>query len=116
MEKWRGTSKTNKFPEGKQGSNKNGDMTTAEETVPGSKIISLLLEHDVQLMLGTINAYMHEGPVLSWLSRGRCNRPFDLSTYDDFGVQDGHQQGRQICHTTMSDTCFAGIFQQANKP
>eukprot|EP00957_Ditylum_brightwellii_P119774 9138136-Ditylum_brightwellii.AAC.1 len=73
MEKWRGTSKTNEFPEGKQGSDKNGDMTTMEETVPGSEIILLLLEHDVQLMPVTIDAYMREGPALSWLRRGSRN-------------------------------------------
>eukprot|EP00957_Ditylum_brightwellii_P081020 6162676-Ditylum_brightwellii.AAC.1 len=66
-------------------------MTTVKGTVPGSEIISQLLKNNVQLMPGTIDAYMREGPALSWLRQGSHNQPFDLSTYDDFGVQDGHQ-------------------------
>eukprot|EP00957_Ditylum_brightwellii_P208093 15355841-Ditylum_brightwellii.AAC.1 len=66
--------------------------------------------------MGTINAYMHEGPASSWLHWERLNQPFNSTTYEDFDIQDGHQQGCQMCHTTMSDTRFAGMFQQANKP
>eukprot|EP00957_Ditylum_brightwellii_P091047 6931782-Ditylum_brightwellii.AAC.1 len=61
-------------------------------------------------MPGTINAYMREGTALSWLCWGHRNQPFNLSNYEELGIQDGHQQGRQMCHTTMSDTCFASIF------
>eukprot|EP00957_Ditylum_brightwellii_P126273 9626902-Ditylum_brightwellii.AAC.1 len=59
MYKWRGTSRTNKITEGNvYGSDED---TVMEEEVPGSEIMQCLLHEDVQMLPGTVDAYMREG-------------------------------------------------------
>ena len=86
-----------------------------EEEVPGSEIMQCLLDEDVQMLPGTIDAYMREGRALAWFRKGAHNSPFDLDDYASFGKQDGHTQGRQMCHTTMTDSRFCGFYRQASR-
>eukprot|EP00957_Ditylum_brightwellii_P112991 8615898-Ditylum_brightwellii.AAC.1 len=113
-EKWRGISQTNEFQEGKQQDN-NSDATIRTEEVPGSEIMQHLLDAEVQMMPGIIDAHMHEGLALKWFCHGCHNQSFDLMEYNNFRIQDGNMQGWQMCHTTMSDDCFCSVYCKANK-
>eukprot|EP00957_Ditylum_brightwellii_P058823 4459641-Ditylum_brightwellii.AAC.1 len=66
-----------------------------EEEVPGSEIMQCLLDEDVQMLPGTIDAYMRKGHAFTWFRKGAHNSPFDLDEYASFGKQDGHTQGQQ---------------------
>eukprot|EP00957_Ditylum_brightwellii_P004907 373827-Ditylum_brightwellii.AAC.1 len=86
-----------------------------EEEVLGSEIMQCLLDEDIQMLPGTINAYTREGKALQWFRKGKHNKKFDLSDYESFGIQDGHSQGRQMCHTTMTNTRFCGFYHQTSR-
>eukprot|EP00957_Ditylum_brightwellii_P168918 12857146-Ditylum_brightwellii.AAC.1 len=86
-----------------------------EEEVPGSEIIQCLLDKDVQMLPGTIDSYMREGRAFTWFKKGTHNSLFDLDDYASFGKQDGHTQGWQMCHTTMTNSRFCGYYNQASR-
>eukprot|EP00957_Ditylum_brightwellii_P148520 11308651-Ditylum_brightwellii.AAC.1 len=104
MHKWRGTSRTYKITEGNV--DNLDEEERMEEEVPGSEIMQCLLDEDVQMLPGTIDAYMRECCAFAWFLKGTHNSPFDLDDYASFGKQDGHTQERQMCHTTMTDSRF----------
>eukprot|EP00957_Ditylum_brightwellii_P099680 7592979-Ditylum_brightwellii.AAC.1 len=66
-------------------------------------------------MPGTIDAHMREGPALTWFWQGKHNTPFNFTPYTDFGIQNGHREGKIMCTTTMSDLQFCGVYSKAMK-
>eukprot|EP00957_Ditylum_brightwellii_P057971 4395557-Ditylum_brightwellii.AAC.1 len=86
-----------------------------EEEVPGSKIMQLLLEEDVQMLPCTVDAYMCKGQAMQWFRHGQHNKKFDLAPYNSFGIQDSHLQGRQMCNTTMTNHRYCGYYRQATR-
>eukprot|EP00957_Ditylum_brightwellii_P181521 13827109-Ditylum_brightwellii.AAC.1 len=58
MHKWRGTSRTNKITE--SNADESDEDIVMEEEVPGSKIMHCLLDEDIQMLPGTVDAYMRE--------------------------------------------------------
>eukprot|EP00957_Ditylum_brightwellii_P081487 6199744-Ditylum_brightwellii.AAC.1 len=113
MHKWRGTSRTNKITE--DNVDDSDEETVMEEEVPVSEIMQCLLDEDVQMLQGTIDAYTRKGCAFTWFKKGTHNSPFDLDVYASFSKQDGHTQGWQMCHTIMTDSRFCCFYCQASR-
>eukprot|EP00957_Ditylum_brightwellii_P201417 15325532-Ditylum_brightwellii.AAC.2 len=62
IKKWRSSSTTEDTPKGIEGDE--DWIVHDSQPVKGSKIIQELLDYDIQLIPGTIDAYMREGTAL----------------------------------------------------
>eukprot|EP00957_Ditylum_brightwellii_P028217 2130965-Ditylum_brightwellii.AAC.1 len=92
IKKWHGSSTTEDTSEGVEGDKH--WIVHDNQPVKGSKIIQELLDHDIQLIPGTINAYMREGTALHWFREGKHNQKYNYSLHN-FGSVDGSDEGKR---------------------
>ena len=106
VEKWRGNEKQYEITEG-EGDNA---ITTKFE---GSTIIYDLIEQDVCLLPGSVDAHMRDGPALHWLREGITTKGFDVN--HNFGNIDSSSIGALMKQRTTTDPRHCGVFIKANK-
>jgi len=84
-----------------------------KKTVPGHKVMEGLIQNNIDMMPGTFDPWIAEGPALTWFKFGASRKHFDLDQYD-FGKAKGSAAARTMSKRTMEKPHHCGIWSTSN--